>query len=104
MVLEEHLAALCPELKIVLDDAESSGNPVVETWRGFGQAARLKKPRPVLTGVTPDVRAHLTYRAVNDPHYWLGEIHCAMHPGWFIALSYSVGAEQLPDLGLNPHS
>ena len=38
-VSQEHLDALCEELKAVVDDAASCGNEVVETWTGFGQAA-----------------------------------------------------------------
>jgi len=104
-VLEEHLAALCPELRAVIEDAAASGNPVIETWRGFGQAVRLRSPRPVLSDITPEAKALLRYRSVNDFHYWLGEIHCQQHPGWFVVLPYNGPTDdQLPDLGLGPYA
>jgi len=87
-VLQEHLDALCPELAAVVTDAVDEGNEVAETWTGFGNAVRLKNPRPVLTAIEDRVRARLTYHPVRDPHYWLGEIHCRRHPGWFVALPY----------------
>lgn len=87
-VLPEHLEALCPELGAVVQDAASHGNPVVETWRGFGNAARLASARPVLVALPEQVLGNLRYRAVDDPHYWLGEIHCLRHPDWFVALPF----------------
>ena len=42
----------------------------------------------------------LTYRALNDPHYWLGEIYCRLHPEWFVALPFTAGSTELPSLGL----
>ena len=95
-VLREHLDALCPELAAVVADATANGNQVVETWTGFGQAVRLRKSEPVLVGVPGDVRANLLYRSVRDAHYWLGEIHCRTHPGWFVALSFDTPDAQEP--------
>jgi hypothetical protein len=98
-VLQAHLDTLCPELAAVVADASASGNRVVETWTGFGQAVRLDTPAPVLSGIADDVRAKLVYRSVGDPHYWLGEIHCRMHPGWFVALPFGrTGSSDHPDL------
>jgi hypothetical protein len=100
-VLREHLEALCPELRAVVDDAEAAGNEVMETWQAMGSVVRLRAPRPVLTAVPASVRGVLSYVAVNDPHWWLGEIHCRRHPGWCIALSYTGPRDaELPDLGL----
>ncbi len=39
-VMHQHLDALCDELAAVIDDAAASGNEVVESWTGFGQAVR----------------------------------------------------------------
>jgi hypothetical protein len=105
MVLQEHLDALCPELRMVVTDATKSGNRVIETWRGFGQAVLLERARPVLEGVPRQVRANLSYRPVNDPHYWLGEMHCQSHPGWFIALPYEAPdrSRHDPNFGLELH-
>jgi hypothetical protein len=89
-VKQEHLDALCEELKAVVDDAAACDNEVVETWTGFGQAARLRKSQPVLVGVSDDVKAKLIYKSVRDAHYWLGEIHGRTHPGWFVALSFDI--------------
>ncbi len=102
-VLQDHLDALCPELQAVVVDAIATGNPVVETWRGFGQAVRLRSPRPVLTATAPSLEAALRYRPVNDFHYWLGEIHCVHHPEWCIVLPYAApDDDRLPGLGLSP--
>jgi hypothetical protein len=94
MVLQEHLDALCPELAAVVNDAVASGNELAESWRGFGQAVRLSAPSPMLVGIDQSVREHLAYKPVDDPHYWLGEIHCLLHPEWFIALPY--GSDSSP--------
>ena len=97
--MQAHLDALCPELAAVVADAAVRGNKVVETWTGYGQAVRLDNPAPVLSGITDGVRAKLVYRAVDDPHYWLGEIHCRRHPGWFVALPFGrTGPSGHPDL------
>ena len=95
------LDALCAELTAVIEDAAACGNEVVETWTGYGQAVRLRSSAPVLVGVSPAVRARLTYRSVRDAHYWLGEIHCRIHPGWFVALSFDNPEAEEPG-GLPP--
>jgi hypothetical protein len=87
--MQEHLDALCPELATVVADAVKNGNRVIETWTGFGRVVLLERPRPVLSNVSNNVRAHLTYRRVNDPHYWLGEIYCDLHPEWCVVLSFA---------------
>jgi hypothetical protein len=87
-VLQQHLDALCDELRAVIEDAAAHGNDVVETWTGFGNAVRLRKAEPVLIEISAKVRGMLAYRSVRDAHYWLGEIHCRTHPGWFVALSF----------------
>ncbi len=57
----------------------------------------------MLSGLSKAITSNLRYNAVNDPHYWLGEIHCQLHPGWFVALSYNhPDDDNLPDLGLGP--
>jgi hypothetical protein len=99
MVLQEHLDALCPELRAVVADAERSGNPAVETWRGFGNGVRLQRARPVLAGIEGSMKARLLYRPVDDPHYWQGELHCRDHGEWFIALPFEPGEHA--DLGLD---
>ncbi len=95
MVLPEDVAALCPELTAVLRDAVAAGNEAVESWRGYGQAVRLRSPAPVLVDIDESIRGKLTYRSVDDPHYWLGEIHCRIHPNWFIALSFGSDPKEL---------
>ena len=95
--MQEHLDALCPELAAVVADAEKHGNRVIETWTGWGNVVLLARPRPVLSNVSDEVRAHLTYRRVNDPHYWLGEIHCDLHPGWCVALSFDFASPGFHD-------
>jgi hypothetical protein len=95
-VRQEHLDALCRELRAVVDDATACGNEVVETWTGYGQAVRLKKAEPVLVRIPDDVRAKLIYKSLRDAHYWLGEISCRVHRGWFIALSFDSPDAQEP--------
>jgi hypothetical protein len=101
LVLKQHIDALCDELTAVIEDAGACGNEVAETWTGFGQAVRLGQARPVLAGIPADVLARLTYRSVRDPHYWLGEIHCRAHPGWFVALPFNAPDDEEPT-GLPP--
>lgn len=86
--MQEHLDALCDELRAVVEDAVAHGNEIVETWTGFGQAVRLRRSQPVLVDVPPKMRATLIYNSIRDAHYWLGEIHCRAHAGWFVALSF----------------
>ena len=88
-VRKQHLDALCDELTAVIEVAAACGNEVAQTWTGFGQAVCLQREQPVLAAIPADVLAKLTYRSVRDPHYWLGEIHCRAHPGWFVALPYN---------------
>jgi len=87
-VLQQHLDALCYELKVVIEDAAAHDNEVAETWSGFGEAVRLRRAVPVLVGIPAGVLGQLLCRSVRDPHYWLGEIHCRTHPGWFVALPF----------------
>jgi hypothetical protein len=100
--MQEHLDALCPELATVVADAVKNGNRVIETWTGFGRVVLLERPRPVLSNVSNNVRAHLTYKRVNDPHYWLGEIHCDLHPGWCVALSFDFASGSTDTDGDHP--
>jgi hypothetical protein len=103
MGMQEHLDALCPELAAVVADAEKHGNRVRETWRQRRHSAvLLERPRPVLSNVSNKVRAHLTYKRVNDPHYWLGEIHCDLHPGWCVALSFDFASGSTDTDGDHP--
>jgi hypothetical protein len=95
-VMQQHLDALCEELKAVIEDAAASGNEVVETWTGYGQAVRLRRSQPVLVDVSAEVKARLAYKSIRDAHYWLGEIHCRAHPGWFVALSFDDPDAQEP--------
>jgi hypothetical protein len=101
LVLKQHLDALCDELAAVIEDAAACGNEVAQTWTGFGQAVLLRQAQPVLAGVPAGVLAKLAYRSVRDPHYWLGEIHCRAHPGWFVALPFSTPDAREP-VGLPP--
>ncbi|MDQ1698404.1 MAG: hypothetical protein QOG34_267 [Frankiaceae bacterium] len=99
-IRQEHLDALCPELSLVVADAIAAGNRVSETWDSFGHGVLLRHPRPVLVNIPSQTRSALTYRAIDDPHYWLGEIWCSLHPGWFVALPFTAGARDLPSLRL----
>lgn len=100
---QEHIDTLCPELRLVVADADAAGNQVVETWDNFGKGILLNAPRPVLVNVPAETRSTLTYRPIDDPHYWLGEIYCRLHPEWFVALPFTAGARDLPSLGLAPY-
>lgn len=101
----EHLAALCPELAAVVDDATAHGNPVVATWTTFGRAVQLTAPTPVLVAVADEVRAELAWLDLRDPHYWLGEVHCRRHPGWMVVLPFGTGdaRAETPAQHLPPH-
>jgi hypothetical protein len=101
-IRQEHLDALCSELGLVVADAVAAGNRVVETWDSFGKGVLLKAPRPVLVDIPPQTRSALTYRPIDDPHYWLGEIWCSLHREWYVALPFTAGARELPSLGLAP--
>jgi hypothetical protein len=87
-VSQEHVDALCPELRAVVDDALAAGNELAETWTSFGNGVALRQPTPILTAVGGDVRARLRYNAFNDPHYWMGEIYCDDHPGWYLVVPF----------------
>jgi hypothetical protein len=87
-VSQEHIDALCAELRAVADDAVLAGNEIAETWTSFGNGVALGQPLPILVDVPPDVRDRLRYRDVSDPHYWLGEIYCAEHPGWYLVVPF----------------
>lgn len=93
-VRQADLDALCPELRAVVDDAVAAGNSVVATWREFGQAAQLATPEPVLVALPEEVVRRLRYRAVDDTHYWLGEILCTAHHDWFVCLPFGTGASR----------
>ena len=84
-----HLAALCPELAALVAKAEVS-----ETWTEFGNGVMLAEPE-LPDGVDT---SHLRYTRVQDPHYWLGEITCDLHPGWFVALPFVLDRLTHPDL------
>lgn len=88
MVLAEHLDALCPELRAVVDDSGIAGNPPAESWRGFGQAVRLQSLTPVLVAIPPEIHRRLYYVPIGDPHYWRGEIRCRVHAEWFVAVPF----------------
>jgi hypothetical protein len=108
-VSPEHVDALCPELRAVVDDAVAAGNEVAETWTSFGKGVALREPLPILVDVPATVRTRLQYRDVSDPHYWLGEIFCTEHKGWYLvvpfgshftmqtAANYQLGLAPLPE-------
>lgn len=54
-VMKQHLDALCDELTAVIEDAAASGNEVVETWTGYGQAVRLRRSQPVLVPPSSEI-------------------------------------------------
>jgi hypothetical protein len=81
-----HLDALCSGTLRVVDASVHEGNEVVDSWTGFGQAVALG--RGAISIPDGDDGCDLRYVAVDDPHYWRGEIHCMTHPGWFIVVPF----------------
>lgn len=66
---EDHISGLCPELRAIVGAELAAGNSIAEYWRGWGFGVLLHKPF-LLKHVTSD---HITFRPVNDPHYWQAE-------------------------------
>jgi hypothetical protein len=72
------LAELCAELRALLDAELAAGNKVDETSRDYPLAVNvwLRGPFRVTLRKLP---AHVSFRKVNDPHYWLAEYECSAH-------------------------
>jgi hypothetical protein len=68
------LAALCPELRAILDAELAAGNTIAEASRGAGKpnAVYVALRRPFLTQ-QPSSPPGVVYREINDPHWWKAE-------------------------------
>jgi hypothetical protein len=68
------IAALCPELRAILDAELAAGNAVAEASRGIGKptAVHVALRRPFLTTPSP-LPPGVTHREINDPHWWQTE-------------------------------
>jgi hypothetical protein len=68
------LAALCPELRAILDAELAAGNTIAEVSRGSGkpEAVYVAQQRPFQTRQLP-LLPGVVYREVNDPHWWKAE-------------------------------
>ena len=71
----------------MVDASANAGNPPVESWTGFGHAVALGAG-PIVVPNQGGSECALRYVAVDDPHYWRGEIHCMVHPGWFAVIPF----------------
>lgn len=72
--------SLCPHLQPLLDRELAAGNTVRDSGPAPGPAGArlvlLAGPFRTITGSTDPT---LTYRLVNDPHWWLAECGCTEH-------------------------
>jgi hypothetical protein len=68
------LAALCPELRTILDAELAAGNTIAAASRGVGKptAVHVALRRPFLT-LQSSLPSFVTYREINDPHWWKAE-------------------------------
>jgi hypothetical protein len=68
------LAALCPELQMILEAELAAGNTIAEASRGVGKptAVHVALRRPFLTQQS-SVPPGVAYREINDPHWWKAE-------------------------------
>jgi hypothetical protein len=71
---QDALAALCPELRAILDAELAAGNTIAAASRGVG------KPTAVHVALHQRFRTqhaslplNVTYREINDPHWWKAE-------------------------------
>lgn len=72
----ERIARLCPHLRKIVDVELSRGNAVSESWDNWGFVVLLSLP----FRETHDLDSgKLSYREVNDPHYWKSEYTCEEH-------------------------
>jgi hypothetical protein len=71
---QDALAALCPELRAILDAELAAGNMISEASRGAGKpnAVYVALRRPFLTQ-QPYLPRGVAYREINDPHWWKAE-------------------------------
>lgn len=75
------LAALHPTLRTLLDAELAAGNAIREVGRDFPRPGsvlvRLQRPFLALPSPLP---TGVTHTAVNDPHWWLGELSIGTPP------------------------
>jgi hypothetical protein len=67
---------LCPGLRRIVDSELQAGNWVHETWDNWGFVVLLGAPFFARHDLAS---GELTYRDVNDPHYWKSEYNCEAH-------------------------
>jgi hypothetical protein len=75
MIEPQDIEKLCSDLRQILDAELSSGNEIVETWRGW--------PKPETIGVMlgkpfktkHDAISGVVFREINDPHWWKAEYY-----------------------------
>lgn len=60
------VAALCPELKAILDAELAAGNEVLATLEAWGSIVMLAQH----FRVKHEIGGRVTFIEVNDPHYW----------------------------------
>jgi hypothetical protein len=80
---DDAIAQLCPELRAILDAELAAGNSIAEVAEAWGLGVLLVLP----FRLTHAVSDRITFRPVNDPHYWLAEYNCA-EPKQFIACRF----------------
>jgi hypothetical protein len=68
------LAALCPELRTILDAELAAGNTIAEASRGVGKptGVHIALRQPFLTQQS-SLPLGVAYREINDPHWWKAE-------------------------------
>ena len=71
-ITPEHLARLCPPLAALLQAELDAGNRVVETSTQWPTPLSIWLARPFLCPPAK-LPEGVTYRDVNDPHYWKAE-------------------------------
>jgi hypothetical protein len=68
------LAALCPELRAILDAELAAGNTIAEVSRGSGKPdavyVALRRPFQCRQLTMPP---GVAFREINDPHWWKAE-------------------------------
>lgn len=75
-----HLNELCAELKPLLAAECAAGNVVDETARDYPLEVNVWLRGPFRVKLTKkQLPPSVSWRNVDDPHYWLAEYACAKH-------------------------
>ncbi|MCH5349213.1 MAG: hypothetical protein J1E40_07810 [Oscillospiraceae bacterium] len=77
MINQQHIEALSPQLKLILNDELKSGNIIRETYQGgFSNAPEdhifVFLEHPFKSAIRENISG-IVYREINDPHYWKAE-------------------------------